>query len=140
MTSIAPNLSCPSCGEPLVQSADSTADVTFFECKSCGRRYLTRASQGLVFRWPHPIGVALYSFAFRSRPQSHHLSTAIRSLTEGQSQEQVAAAVREIERELEQPTQQVHQMLPGSQRSEVECREFLQVVLQQLRGVPHGDA
>lgn len=127
---------CLRCGHSLSRSDDSRSQVAFFECQSCGRRYSKMDGQGLVFRWPHPIGVALYAFLFRSGSEEHHISTAVDSLVEGRSLEDIECVIREIELELDKPTQQVHQMLDGLQASEAECRSFLRAVVSRLKQVP----
>lgn len=47
--------------------------------------------------------------------------------------EDVERVIREIELELDKPTQQVHQMLDGLQASEAECRSFLRAVISRLK-------
>lgn len=124
---------CLRCGHALIRADDSRAGIVFFECQACGRRYGQMDGQGLVFRWPHPIGVALYTFLFRSGPEEHHISTAVASLVEGRSLENVERVIREIELELDNPTQQVHQILDGLQASEMECRSFLRILVSRLK-------
>lgn len=124
---------CLRCGHALSMTDDLQGQVTFFECQACGRRYSRQDGQGLVFRWPHPIGVALYSYLFRCGSEQHHVSTAVCSLVDGRSQEEIAALIHEIELELDHPTQQIHLILEGLQASEVECRDFLRTVVGRLR-------
>lgn len=81
-----------------------------------------------------PLGLALYSFAFRSGPPERHIEDALRALTKGVSSDRIETSFREIEAELAKPMQKLCDLLPGNRRSEQECREFLQVI---LRRRPH---
>ena len=76
-----------------------------------------------------PLGLALYSFAFRSGPPERHIEEALRALARDVSSERVETSFREIEAELATPMQKLCELLPGNRRSEQECREFLQVIL-----------
>ena len=78
------------------------------------------------------LGLALYSFAFRSGTRERHLDDAVRALTEGVAPDRIQATFREIEAELARPVQTLYKLLPGNRRSEQECREFLQLVAQRL--------
>lgn len=132
---------CLRCREmELVQSSDSQTEVEFFGCPACHRRYSKPVGGSLSYRWPNPIGIALYGFLFRSGSEAVHLAMAMQALAEDASVEQVALALCEIELELQDPTQELSSMLPGSGRSEVECRAFLCSVVEQLRGWLNANA
>lgn len=126
---------CLRCGHTLRKSDESQAEITFFECRACGRRYSRKEGRELVFYWPHPIGIALYSYLFRSGSEEHHVSATIDALVDGRSSEEIIAIVNELELELElgQPTQSIHLILDGVQASELECRDFLRTVVGRLK-------
>ena len=77
-----------------------------------------------------PFGLALYSFAFRSGPPARHIEDALGALTAGVASDVIDTSFQEIESELARPMQNVCEVLPGNRRSEQECREFLQLILQ----------
>ena len=78
-----------------------------------------------------PLGLALYSFAFRSGPPARHVEDALRALTTGGASDVIEASFQEIESELAKPMQNVCEVLQGNRRSEQECREFLQLIVHQ---------
>ena len=91
------------------------------------------------------IGLALYSFAFRSGPEARHVDAAVRALIKGLSAERAAQSLKELEAELERPTEQLNCALPGLQKSDEECRKFLRLVVAAIRArlpveMPEEDA
>ena len=128
-------LTCLRCPEPIALVKDSSveADIEFFECPKCHRSYAKAPGEPLTFRWLHPISIALYGFAFRSGPRARHVAMAVLSLTKDYTPEQVSLTIRELEAELENPTQPVHLILPSIKRTEEECRSFLLSVLNELK-------
>ncbi len=130
-----PPLICLRCPEPTALERDVSAEpeIEFFVCPNCHRRYAKVPGQPLTFRWPNPISIALYGFAFRSGPMSRHVAMAVMSLTKNKPPEQVSFAIHELTLELENPTQPVHLILPGIARTEEECRLFLLSVLNKLK-------
>ena len=120
-------------GANLVRSSESSTEIEFFECPACRRHYSKQSGCGLVYRWPNPIGIALYGYLFRSGSEANHLASAVRALTEDAKGDQIALRLREIELELQSPTQQVTLMLPGGEGSEIQCRTFLRLVADEMR-------
>jgi hypothetical protein len=98
----------------------------FFECLACGRQYALRPGQELTYRWRHPISLALYGVIF-DPPTNAAVLRAAESLREGRSDDEIAALVKEIRLELNDPTQQVRDIL-DCRATEEELRNFLGLV------------
>jgi len=79
-----------------------------------------------------PVSLALYSFAFRAGPKERHLTDAVLALTKDVPAEVVRRSLSAIWAELEKPSQVVSRLLPGSMKSEEECREFLALVVDRI--------
>jgi hypothetical protein len=106
-------------------------NITFFECPSCHRQYARDKSGTLTFRWPHPISLALNCVLFSENPIAEAPRVA-KLLASKPSSLAVDAMAGEIELELEQPTQDVRNIVNNPQSEEV-CRQFLADVARQLR-------
>jgi hypothetical protein len=105
-------------------------EVAFFECSACGRQYALRPGKELTYRWGHPISLALYELIF-DPPTDAAALRAAESLQEGRTDDEVAALVKEIRLELNDPTQQVRDIL-DCRGTEEELREFLELVCQSV--------
>lgn len=97
--------------------------ITFFECPSCRRHYALQPGKPLTFRWGHPISLPLYSVIFDDAPAQRAAAVAA-SFVKQRSPEQVERFVGEIKLELEEPTQQVRDIL-DCRATEPELREYL---------------
>jgi hypothetical protein len=115
----------------LQRSADSGKDITFFECPSCHRRYAKAKSGSLTFRWLNPITLPLYSVLF-SKDAMADAPRVADSMLRQNSPDELAVMIKEIELELEHPTQQLREILDNPQ-SEEACRQFLAAVVRILR-------
>jgi len=96
-------------------------------------RYAKRPGAAITYRWLHPISIALYGFFFRSGGLEAHQAMAVRAITKGRDHAEILAVLREIEDELDSPTQEVRLILEGHQRSEEDCRAFLSSVVRQIK-------
>lgn len=122
---------CLRCGHhPLMRTDSAADDVTFYECPGCGRRF-TYSGGSLTERWPGPIGLALYGVLFDDHPQERAKSSAA-----GLGRLDRDRLVAEIRHELEQPSQQVRDILPGMRASEADLREFLALLVDELLAGP----
>jgi hypothetical protein len=100
--------------------------MAFFECPSCHRQYAKAKSGALTYRWLHPVSLPLYCVIFEKSPVDHSRRVADLLLRQN-SQDLLAAIISEIELELEEPTQQVREIL-GNVANEEKCRQFLAAV------------
>ena len=116
----------------LVPEAGSPDSVTFYDCPSCHRAYAFGEGRSLTFRWLHPISVMLYDYTFHSAPGEGHVGSAAVYILDQFDGAKRAAFVREIQDELDQPTQLISDMLDAD-KTEEECRKFLVAVLADLR-------
>lgn len=123
---------CPRCpGVALVRSSDSSADIMFFECPSCKRQYAKQPGASLTYRWLHPVTLALYGVIFEQDPvpRAEYLATRfVRDLP----RYVLIHTMREIELELNEPTQPVREAL-GNYATEEKCREFLKAFVSHVR-------
>ncbi|HKB02684.1 MAG TPA: hypothetical protein VKD90_10720 [Gemmataceae bacterium] len=118
--------SCLRCGTvSLAVVGPTDGGVTFYECPACRRQYALRPGKGLTFRWPHPIGLALYGVQFDESP-SGRAAEAVASFTQGRPTDELDWLVTEINLELREPTQQVRDIL-DCRAQETELREYLRL-------------
>ena len=103
-------------------------EINFYECPSCYRHYAQKPGRSLTFRWLHPISLVLYGFSNRLQKDGDYAPHVAREIAKGRSAEQVESFRREIELELEQPSQPVREIL-DTEASEEACREFLSLVV-----------
>jgi hypothetical protein len=108
---------------PLTEVGTFDPRIKFFECPICRRHYALKPGRQLTFRWLHPISLALYGVQSDESP-SARAHEAVDAFTKDRSAEQLQLFVREIMLELEEPTQQVRDIL-DCRASEGELREFL---------------
>src|SRR5438105_574842 len=84
------------------------AEMTFFECPACGRQYTLQPGKELVFRWLHPISQVLYPVIFEEDPTA---TLARLTFVDWRLPQKKEDFIREIELELNEPTQQVRDIL-----------------------------
>ena len=114
---------CLRCPDVTLRTLDRTREISFFECPACGRHYAQKKSGTLTYRWLHPISLPLYCVLFSKEPVAEAPRVAAH-IADTRSAVELEAMTREIELELEQPTQQVRAILDNPQ-SEEACRAFL---------------
>jgi hypothetical protein len=114
-----------------------TPEMTFFECPSCGRHYALKPGKRLTFRWMHPISLVLYVTQFDETPVGRAKEVAA-SFIKDRPAEQLALIAREIRLELEEPTQQVRDIL-DCPAPEAELREFLRLVVEEFESLAQAE-
>ena len=111
----------------------STETISFFECPQCFRNYAQKRGGRLCFRWLHPISLALYPVIFEKHPLHfiEQLTACLSSepppnrIEQGSAEaEHIKLTVQEIRLELDDPTQQVRDIL-DCEASEEDLREYL---------------
>lgn len=122
-------LRCPDA--QLTPMAGATDAMAFFECPSCERRYARRAGGDLMFRWPHPVAMPLYSVLFEDDPVSRAGDVA-RRFARQRTDDELFQMIAEIERELADPTQEIRAILDNPQAEHV-CRAYLREFVDRLR-------
>jgi transposase-like protein len=116
---------CLRCENKALSRLDSESEeIEFFECPSCMRQYALKQGGALTYRWLHPISLALYGFAFSSRSAEILATETADWLQSKRTASEAADIAREIEIELESPTQSVKDII-GTPKTESECRAFL---------------
>jgi len=119
-------------GVTLIPSLDDSSDkITFLECPSCHRWYAKRPGKALTYRWLHPVTIALYWVIFDDEPVLRADSLA-EDVARGGPCDEVLEMIREIELELDQPTQLVREALENH-ATEEKCREYLRAFVSHLR-------
>jgi len=103
--------------------------ITFLECPGCGRRYAQQDGGPLTERWLGPISAALYGVIFNEHPQHPE---CVRRQADGLDHLDADVLVREIRLELAEPSQPVHEILPGMQATESDLREYLRLLADEL--------
>jgi hypothetical protein len=111
---------------PLTVLPGSCSEIAFFGCPECERHHALLPGKQLTFRWLHPISLVLYSVQFDESPAGREEEIA-RSLIRSRPVEHLEYIVREIRLELEEPTQQVRDIL-DCRGSESDLRAFLRSV------------
>lgn len=127
-------MNCLRCRDQALTRLDahSSASSTFFECPLCGRHYTLMAGRALTFRWRHPISVALYEFSFRSGSAEGFVASTAAAMEKNRTPKQIDAVIQEFELELNEPTQQIRDII-SSPRTEEECRAFIAEVAALMR-------
>ena len=108
----------------------SPEGISFFECPECHRNYARKPGGALFFRWPHPIGLFLYPVIFEANPPQHCERVA-EMFGRQESSERIEQIVREIRLELDDPTQQIRDIL-NCDASEEELRKYLRCLADRL--------
>jgi hypothetical protein len=86
----------------------------------------------LVDRWLSPVSLALYGVIYEPDAIPHAARIA-EQLASGKDRASIARLAREIQRELDEPTQPVAEILDMvAAKSEESLREFLRVVVERL--------
>ena len=120
---------CLRCGTTeLTARPGSNEQIAFYECPSCHRQFARRPGDALCDRWPGPLSLVLYGIQFERNPQAASQRIA-RSFLRERSREEVAGIMEEIERELNEPTQRVRDIL-DLPHDEDELRSFLRLVVE----------
>jgi hypothetical protein len=117
----------------LVPAASSPADVTFYECPTCGRPYAKAAGGPLTYRWLHPVSLPLYCVLFSPEPVPEAERVA-RDFVQRESDEHLCVLLDEIELELREPTQTVRDIIDNPQPEET-CRAFLRAFVDHARAM-----
>jgi hypothetical protein len=131
---------CLRCEDSILTITDKAPGMRFYVCPKCERRYAKGKETGgrLVFRWLHPISVALYAVIFSPEPLTEVARVAELLLSESPQWQRVF--VHEVELELRKPTQAIRDMHSGMLGSEQELRDFLRLVAGRLAAKPHNQA
>ena len=126
------NVSCLRCDStPLTALPESNDQITFYQCTLCRRQYAQRTGGTLCDRWLSPLSIVLYGIQFESQPEAGAKRVA-RALIEQRKPEEITNMISEIEAELQEPRQQVRDILNLPQ-SEEEVRAFLGRVVEYWR-------
>jgi hypothetical protein len=127
---IVSQLHCLRCKTIELVALASPDGISFFECPECHRNFARKAGDALCFRWMHPISLVLYPVIFEPDPLQHCERVAAMRAQED-SVEQIRLMVQEIGLELDDPTQQVRDIL-DCRASEEELRKYLRCVAERL--------
>ena len=84
----------------------------------------------MCFRWLHPISLVLYPVIFEPDP-GQHCERVAEMFAKQESSEQIKLIVQEIKLELDDPTQQVRDILE-CRASEEDLRKYLRCVADRL--------
>jgi hypothetical protein len=123
-------LRCLRCKTSELTALASPNGISFFECPNCHRNFAKKADGALHFRWMHPISLVLYPVIFALDPATHCERVATMVAKED-SAERIKVIVQEIALELQDPTQQVREIL-GCRASEQDLRNYLRCVADRL--------
>jgi hypothetical protein len=124
------HLHCLRCKTPELIALDSPDGISFFECPECHRNFARKRGGELCFRWMHPISLVLYPVIFEPDP-GQHCERVAEMFAEQESGERIKLIVQEIKLELDDPTQQVRDILE-CRASEGDLREYLRCVADRL--------
>jgi hypothetical protein len=121
---------CLRCKTSELTAVASPSGISFFECPKCHRNFARKPGGALCFRWPHPIGLILYSVIFADDP-GQDCERVADLFAKQQSSERIKLIVQEIKLELDDPTQQVRDILECN-ASEDDLRKYLRCVADRL--------
>ena len=107
---------------------ESSRTVKFYMCPKCGRNYAKGRGESLHDRWLSPISLVLYLITSNKDPRER-IDQIAGLFIEQRNRDELSTLVREIDRELREPTQRVTEILPFTHfPSEKIVREFLRGV------------
>lgn len=115
---------------PLTELGSPGGGIAFFECPECQRHYALQRGKQLTFRWMHPISLVLYDVQFDESPPAGRAEEVADAFIRSRP-EHLEYILREIRLELEEPTQQVRDIL-DCRGSESELRTFLRSVADRI--------
>lgn len=118
---------CLRCKNVFLEQLASPPAIFFYVCPQCERQYAKK--DRLTFRWGHPISLALYPVIFDEFPCGH--AEIAKIFKDTMPDEEIKVMVKEIELELEYPTQNVREIL-DSCATETELRKYLKLLAQSL--------
>ena len=121
---------CLRCKTTELISVASPGGISFFECPECHRNFARKSGGALCFRWPHPIGLVLYPVIFADDP-GRDCERVAEMFAKQETSERIRLIVQEIKLELDDPTQQVRDILE-CHASEDDLRKYLGCVSERL--------
>jgi len=121
---------CLRCKTSELVALASPEGISFFECPKCHRNFAREAGGALFFRWPHPISLVLYPVMFAVDPSQHCERIAV-MFAHQESAERIKLMVQEIKLELDDPTQQIGDILE-CRASEEDLRKYLRCLADRL--------
>jgi hypothetical protein len=130
---------CPRCEAVSLEIVEASPAITFYRCPGCARQYSRKSGAGLVDRWLSPVSLALYGVIFASDAIGQATRIA-RTLAHDRDRASIEVLANEIQLELDEPTQQVGEILDMAvPKTEEHLRAFLQAVVTELRLVAERD-
>lgn len=121
---------CLRCKTTELVPLPSPDGISFFECPKCHRDFARKAGGALCYRWLHPISLVLYPVILEVDP-CQSCERVAEMFAEQKSSEQIKLTVQEIRLELDDPTQQVRDIL-GCRASEEDLRKYLRCLADRL--------
>jgi hypothetical protein len=124
---------CLRCKTVTLDILEPSSEVTFYRCPRCERHYAQQPGKGLVDRWLSPASLALYGVIYEPDAIMHAPRIA-RDLASTRDRASIEALAREIQLELDEPTQRVTEILDmAAPKTEEHLRKFLGLVAEHLR-------
>jgi transposase-like protein len=124
---------CLRCKTSELTALPSPSSVSFFECPKCRRSFARKSGGELCFRWLHPISLVLYPVIFEANP-IQDCERVVEMFAKQESSERIKLIVQEIKLELDDPTQQVSDILECV-ASEGDLRKYLRCVADRLEKI-----
>jgi transposase-like protein len=122
---------CLRCKITTLDALESFEGISFYRCPACHRNFARKAGGALHFRWLHPISLVLYPVIFELHPMRLCERYAAISV-EPESTEYLKLTIQEISLELDDPTQQIRDIL-DCRASEDDLRKYLRCVAEHLK-------
>jgi hypothetical protein len=127
------HLSCLRCNSELNITSPTPKEITFYQCPQCDSHYTLHEDKSLTDRWGMPISLVLYGVIFVKRPVNSARSIAEKFALRDDID--LAFLIKNIQNELQEPTQKVSKMLNFVYPDETAMREFLKVFNAELIGL-----
>jgi transposase-like protein len=124
---------CLRCKITELTALPSPSGISFFECPNCHRSFARKPGGKLCFRWLHPISLVLYPVIFERKPLQD-CERVVEMFAKQESGERIKLIVQEIKLELDDPTQQVSDILECV-ASEDDLRKYLRCVADRLEKI-----
>jgi hypothetical protein len=117
--------SCLRCPSTELEALPSPEGITYYLCPACGRQFAQKPGEALTERWLGALREIVYSVIFSEHPQDEAAREAA-WFKSYMTREHLAFVVSQIRAEIDHPTQNVREILPGGMcASEQDLREYL---------------
>jgi hypothetical protein len=124
------NVYCLRCNTELNIASPISKDIKFYQCLQCDSHYTLHKNKSLTDRWGMPIALILYGVIFEKKPVQQARNIAQQFSVRDDID--LVFLIKNVEDELQKPTQKVSEILDFSYPDEIALRSFLNIFSEEL--------